>query len=642
MGPQIATTMTAVDDPVRLTLLRQALEAVVDEMALGLMRAAYSPNMKNSLDLATALCDADGELIAQSLTLPVHLGSIPHALAAVRAAFPDGGAPGDVFVLNDPYDGGTHLPDLFLVAPVFAPPLSLAGYAVTVAHHTDIGGRVAGGNACDSTEIYQEGLRLPPLKLYDQGRPNSTLLRVIERNVRVPRMVLGDLRAQLAACHIGERGLQALLARYGLDRFREQARALVDYGERFARAQIATLPDGEYAFEDYLDDDGIDPAPIPIRVVVRIAGDTLTADFRGTALQVQGAINCPLPFTRSVVYACVRCLLSQSLPNNGGYFRPIRVDAPEGTIVNPLPPAPVAARGLTGFRIANALFGALAQLAPDRVPACESGGDTGVSIGGYDASRHPFVFLEFLHASWGGRPHLDGVDGSASIIVNFSNNPVELIEAHYPLRIEQYGFVPDSGGPGQHRGGLGLIKDYRFLAKRGSLQIRADRQRFAPYGLAGGASGALGANYLCRGRPSIRDEPLENMQPGRGVSAKSAWERLPSKTLIELHEGDVFRHVLPGAGGWGDPYRRDPARVLADVRDGKVTPDHARTAYGVAVQIDATGHPALDGEETRRLRANRPPRRAAGTSLTSEREGSSAGVLSTRASRRGLDESLAG
>ncbi len=585
-------------DAIELTLLRQALEAVVDEMALGLMHAAYSPNMKNSLDLATALCDAEGELITQSLTLPVHLGSIPHALAAVRAAFPDGGAPGDVFILNDPYEGGTHLPDIFLVAPVFSPssalpakPATLAGYAVAVAHHTDIGGRVAGGNACDSTEIYQEGLRLPPLKLYDRGQPNQALFRVIERNVRVPRMVLGDLRAQLAACHIGQQGLQALIARYGLERLQAQARALVDYGERFARAQLAALPDGTYRFEDYLDDDGIDPAPIPIRVAVTVAGDTLTADFTGSAPQVQGAINCPLPFTRSVVYAGVRCLLSQDLPNNGGYFRPIQVVAPEGTIVNPLPPAPVAARGLTGFRIANALFGALAQLAPDRVPACESGGDTGISIGSYDAARRPFVFLEFLHASWGGRPDRDGIDGSASIVVNFSNTPIELVEAHYPLRIAQYGFLPDSGGPGRYRGGLGLIKDYCFLAQRGILQVRADRQRFAPYGLAGGGPGARGASYLRR------------REQGQEPDARDHWQPLPSKTLLHLRAGDVFRHILAGAGGWGDPFTRDPALVLADVRNGKVTPEHARAAYGVAIRVGAGGCLEVDEDETRRLRS---------------------------------------
>ena len=593
-------------DTVELTLFRHAMEAVVDEMALGLMRSAYSPNMKNSLDLATGLTDAEGELIAQSLTLPVHLGSIPNALAAVRAAYPQGAAPGDVFVLNDPYDGGTHLPDVFVIPPVFAGPAGpgetterearLAGYVVAVAHHTDIGGRVAGGNACDSTEIYQEGLRLPPVKLYDRGRANDDLFRLIGRNVRVPRMVLGDLRAQLAACHIGAQGVRGLIERYGLTRFHERARALVDYGERFARAEIAALPDGHYAFEDFLDGDGIDPAPIPLQVAVTVHGDSLTVDFTGSAPQVRGAINCPLPFTRSTVYACLRCLLSPDLPNNGGYFRPMHVIAPEGSIVNPLPPAPVAARGLTGFRIANTLFGALAKLVPDRVPACESGGDTGISIGGYDAARRPFVFLEFLHASWGGRPDREAVDASASVVVNFSNNPIELVEAHYPLRIEQYGFVPDSGGPGLHRGGLGLVKDYRFLAERASLQIRADRQNFAPYGLAGGGSGARGANFWRRAGAAA--------PPGE---FPLGWERLPAKTLMEVFDGDLFRHVLPGAGGWGDPLERPPDAVLADVRDGKVTPEHARAAYGVAIQLGAAG-PEIDAAETARLRPPGSPR----------------------------------
>jgi N-methylhydantoinase B len=219
--------------------------------------------------------------------------------------------------------------------------------------------------------------------------------------------------------------------------------------------------------------------------------------------------------------------------------------------VNPVLPAPVAARGLTGFRIANAVFGALAQCAPERVPACESGGDTGVSIGGYDAERRPFVFLEFLHASWGGRPDRDGIDGCASSVVNFSNTPIELVEAHYPLRIEQHGFVADSGGVGRYRGGLGVVKDYRFLEERGVLQIRADRQRVAPYGLAGGGPGAPGANLLQR-------------------AGSEEWERLPGKTLLEVRRGDLFRHVLAGAGGWGDPTERDPGAVEADVREGKV------------------------------------------------------------------------
>jgi hypothetical protein len=265
--------------------------------------------------------------------------------------------------------------------------------------------------------------------------------------------------------------------------------ALLDQAERLARAAIRAMPDGVYEFTDWLDDDGIDPDPIPLRVRITIAGDRLVADLTGSARQVKGGINSPLPFTKSAVYATVRHLIGGEPPNNEGYFRPIEVIAPPGTIVNPVLPAAVAARGLTGFRLANALFGALARIAPDRVFACEVGGDTGVSIGGYDAERRPFVFLEFLFGSWGGRPDKDGVDANSSAVVNFSNNPVEVIEAEYPIAIERYGFVPDSGGPGKFRGGLALVREYRFLEAESVLQLRTDRRRFLPYGLAGGAAG---------------------------------------------------------------------------------------------------------------------------------------------------------
>ena len=300
---------------------------------------------------------------------------------------------------------------------------------------------------------------------------------------------------------------------------------------------------------------------------------------------MRGAINCPLPFTRSVVYACVRCLLGRDLPNNGGYFRAIDVLAPPGTIVNPLPRPPSRRAGLTGFRIANTVFGALAQVAPERVPACESGGDTGISLGGYDSQRRPFVYLEFLHGSWGGRQGHDGIDASASVVVNFSNTPIELVEAGYPLRVEQYGFLPDTGGAGTFRGGLGTVKELRFLEAEGTLQVRADRQRFRPYGLARG------------GNPAPRG-PTSSCPRRRG----GVWERQPAKTLLAVRRGDRFRHLLPGAGGWGPPSERDPALVLEDVRQEKITPLHAREAYGVAVREDGAGGWEVDEGETARLR----------------------------------------
>jgi N-methylhydantoinase B len=261
--------------------------------------------------------------------------------------------------------------------------------------------------------------------------------------------------------------------------------------------------------------------------------------------------------------------MDSGMPNNGGYFRPIRVRVPPGTVINPHLPAAVAARGLTGFRIANALFGALAQIAPDKVPACESGGDTGITIGGYDNQRQPFVFLEFLHGSWGGRPDRDGVDACSSVVANFSNNPIEQLEREFPLRIEQYGFVPDSGGAGKYRGGLAMIRDYRFLEREGALQLRTDRQRYLPWGLAGGKPGAPSSNFLVTG---THTRPLA------------------SKEYLVLHNGDLLRHTLAGAGGHGDPFERDPARVAADVADGKVSVERARLDYGVVLD-ERSGEP---------------------------------------------------
>jgi N-methylhydantoinase B len=573
-----AAPLRALSDPILLELVKNALDTIVDEMAIALVRTAYSNNLKNAMDMSCALCDADGRLIAQGLTLPLHLGSIPDAMAVLRRKFAGRIAPGDVFILNDPFEGGTHLPDFYIVKPIFLGK-PLVGWAASIGHQLDVGGKTPGGNGCDATEIYQEGLRIPPVKLYVAGQPVEPVFEMIEKNVRVPRQVLGDVRSQVAACFTGEHGYLKLIAEHGAERFRACTAALLDQAERLARSAIAKMPDGTYAFTDWIDDDGIDPDPIPIRVALTVAGDRIIADFTGSAPQVRGAINSPLPFTKSAVYAAVRHLVGGDPPNNEGYFRPIEVIAPPGTIVNPVLPASVAARGLTGFRLANALFGALAQIAPDRVFACEVGGDTGVSFGGYDAQRRPFVFLEFLFGSWGGRPSKDGVDACSSSVVNFSNNPIEVIESEYPLLIERYGYVPDSGGPGQFRGGLAILRQYRFLEATGTLQLRTDRRRFLPYGLAGGRPGTPSDNVL---------------------NPDTTPRHLPSKCTLEVRKDDVFRHLLAGAGGWGDPLARDPERVLKDVLEEKLTAPYARREYGVAIDLEA--QKVLE-EETARLRA---------------------------------------
>ena len=335
-------------EPILLELLKHAVDAIVDEMAIALVRTAYSNNLKNSMDMSCALCDAQGRLIAQGMTLPLHLGSIPDAMGCITRKFGTSVRPGDVFIVNDPYEGGTHLPDFYIFKPVWLAD-ALIGWAATIGHQLDVGGMTPGGNGCDATEIFQEGLRIPPMRLYDRGEPVDAVFEIIERNVRVPRQVLGDVRAQLAACAAGEKGLLDLIGRYGTERFHFCADALLDQAERLARNAIRAMADGTYAFEGWIDDDGIDSGAIPIRVTFTVTGDKLTADFTGTAPQVKGAINSPLPFTKSAVYACVRHLIGGDPPNNEGYFRPIEVIAPAGTIVNPVMPAPVAARGLTGF-----------------------------------------------------------------------------------------------------------------------------------------------------------------------------------------------------------------------------------------------------------------------------------------------------
>jgi N-methylhydantoinase B len=548
-------------DAITFELVKNGLESVVDEMALTIVRTAYSNVVRDNMDFSTGFCDATGQLVAQGLTIPQHLGSVPHAMAVIQERFTDGVFPGDVFLLNDPYGGGIHLPDLVVIKPVFVDGV-LTGYAVTVMHHTDIGGRVPGGNASDSTEVYQEGLRIPAVRLYDRGVANESLFRVIEHNVRVPRMVLGDLRAQLAACHVGELRYAEMLATYGRDVFTDTLSALLDYSERSARSYFAGLPDGTYGFQDWIEGDGISSEPVSIRVAVTVRGSNVSVDFAGSSPQVRGAINSPLSSTQSAVFAALRCLLESSTPNNAGMFRPIRVLAPEGSVVNPRLPAAVAARGVTSFRIGDAVLGAMAQVAPNQVFAAGEGGNTGISLGGYYQDGNPFVYVEFLCGTWGARAAKDGVDGVTNIFSDLSNSPVEMTETEHPLVIDRYEYVPDSGGPGRFRGGLGIRKDFVFTEETGVLQVRSDRARFPPYGLFGGGSGG----------------PTRNK-----ITSPGGEREMPTKFTVELHRGDVFSHRQAGGGGYGEPMERDPDSVADDVRNGKVSAESAARQYGVVL-----------------------------------------------------------
>ena len=552
-------------DPIALELFKNAIFSIADEMALTVFRTTYSGVLKDNMDYSTGFADADGKLAAQGLTLPGHLGSVPTALEAIMRHFRDDMAEGDVFIMNDPFDGGMHLPDIFVFKPLYHAGERLA-FACTVCHHIDVGGRVAGSNASDSTEIYQEGLRIPPVKMYDRGEPNETLFRLFEKNVRVPVRVFGDLRAQLAACHIAESAFLRLVARHGVKQVQAYMEEILDYTERLTRASLAELPDGEWSFEDWIDDDGIDYGkPIRLFVTLRKKGDSLVADWTGTSPQVKGAINNTASFTKAATFTCLKSVLAHDVLCNAGFYRAIEVITPPGTIANGVLPAASAARGLTGFRMLDTCFGALAQMLPARSIAASEGGNTGVSIGGYYPDRRPFIFVEFICSAWGGRAWADGLDGNANMLANMSLPPVEITEAEQPLQILCTEFIQDVGGPGKHRGGMSIRRDYKLLAEEAVLQVRADRHDVAPYGLYGGKPGRPAHNVL---------------------NPASDARELPGKLTMTMKQGDVFRHEQPGPGGWGDPLEREPARVLRDVKNELVSVSAARDDYGVVIDVE--------------------------------------------------------
>jgi N-methylhydantoinase B len=566
-------------DPIEFELFKNSILSIADEMALTIFRTTYSGVLKDNMDYSTAMFDGAGNLVAQGLTLPGHLGSMPTAMRAMLEAFEGDINPGDIYALNDPFRGGMHLPDIFVFKPVFHQGELLA-YAATICHHTDVGGRVPGSNASDSTEIYQEGLRIPPLKMYDRGKRNETLFALIETNVRMPVRVFGDLRAQLAACHICEQSVIDLANRLGAPKMKLYMTELIDYAERMTRAAIRELPDGVYSFLDHIDDDGIDVGkPIPIKVAITKSGDQIVVDWTGSSPQVKGAINNTLSFTKSATYCAIRSVLPGNIPNNDGVFRAIEVKAPPGTIANGVLPAACAARGLTGFRMIDCMFGALSKMLPDVVFACSDGGNTGISIGGYFPDRRPFIYVDFTASAWGGRPYADGLDGNSNIYANMASQSIEVTEAEQPMQITCYEFIQDAMGPGKFRGGAPFRRDYRFLAQEAILQVRSDRRDFRPYGLYGGGPGKPSMNYL---------------------NPQSENRLLASKVTMNIQHGDIFRHEVAGAGGWGDPLERDPAMVLYDVRNEFVSIDAARRDYGVVLG----GNPLrVDAGATQALRA---------------------------------------
>ena len=566
-------------DPVTREVIKNALMSVADTMALTVVRTARSAVIKHGMDFSTAIFTSDGQQVAQGLTLPAHLGSMVPALEGVMNAFGDDVRPGDIFANNDPYEGGSHLPDIFLFKPIFAYD-TLIGWSCCIGHQTDIGGRVAGGNACDNTEIYQEGLRIPPIKLFDEGVLNQAVWRILEKNVRVPDMVLGDVQSQLAAVGYGERELLRLMGEYGLDDLKSYMVDILDTTEQLTRAEIAALPQGEWSFVDYVDNDGIDPQPIAIHARVKIDGDEVYVDFDGTSPQCRGSINPNFAFTKSAVYAVMKCLIDPVIQSNSGFFRPFTITAPEGCYVNPQHPAAVAARGLALFRVSHTIFGAMAQALPGKIPGAWGGGEVGLSFGGYHPNRKAWVYLEFNNdGPRGGGPCIDGADGLTAPIHNMANTPIESIEADQPLLVRRYELAPDTGGAGKYRGGLGIVREFQLLADEATFQLRSDRHDFLPWGVEGGKPGTPTRNYL--------NPDAENVE-------------LPGKHLMTLKKGDVYRLVQAGAGGYGNPLERDVEAVLDDVRQEKLTIDYVRREYGVAIDPDTL---ELDLLATEALRA---------------------------------------
>jgi N-methylhydantoinase B len=572
--------MTSPIDPITFEVIQNGLSSIADEMALVIMRSAYSPVVRDSMDYSTALCDANGEVVAQGLTLAVQLGSFPDIMSLIVKEHGPAIMPGDVFIANDPYgSGGQHLPDIYIIKPLFVGS-TLAGYATTMAHHSDVGGIAPGSVAIHARDIHQEGLRLPILKLYEAGEANDTLFKIIERNTRSPIQVLGDLRAQISSCQAGERGLAELVEKHGLDTLNVYFRALHDFAEKRMREEIMAMPDGVYNNLDHIDGVGDDPEQLDIAVRLEIKGSDISIDFEGTSPQVAAAINCPIPMVHSAAYCAIRCLAQGDIPNCEGYMRPISISAPEGSILNPREPAACAARGVMGYRVFDAVMGALAQAMPESVIAGCEGGPILFSVGGSHEGRS-FVLTEVMVGTWGARFGLDGEEGVSNPAANLSNQPIELIEAELPLRILRYGLVPDSGGPGEYRGGLAFVREFEFLSDTAQFTVRSDRRRCPPYGVAGGETGSPSRNELIGSDGNARMIPTMPMQS------------------FDQNSGDIVRTVSAGGGGFGKALQRSPMLVLEDVLDGKVTLEGARREYGVVIN-----HNEVDAKATLDLRSD--------------------------------------
>jgi N-methylhydantoinase B len=572
-------------DPITRDVVWAGLQSIAEEGGTALRRTAYSQAVREGRDFSVALFDATGEMIAQGDFSPGHLGSMPSLVRHVLREYPPTALePGDAVVLNDLYMGSGHLPDFFLTAPVFHGG-RLVGFVVNCAHQVDVGGAVPGSQAVEGvSEFYQEGLRVLPVKLWQGGRVNAEVMRLIRGNVRLPEIVEGDLKAMRNAARVAERRLGELFDRYGPGTVLETWQELLAHSEQEMRAAIRTVPPGRYEAEDFYDDCGRGTGPLRVFVTVVVEGDQVLVDFTGSSPQTASGMNATFNYTLAYTWHTVKSALVQSsLPQNAGTMRPIRAHAPPGSLFNAQPPAAAGARAVMQQRIVDVILQALARAVPERVIAASSHWANPIFEGLDPERRRRFVFYDIIVGGMGSRPHADGPEAVCGSF-NLENIPVEVNESNYPILVERLELVRDSAGPGRHRGSSGLRKDIRFLGASGQVSNLSDRHRIPPPGLFGGGAGALGRTVLNPGTPGERE--------------------LHPKAIYPLEPGDVVSFQVSGSGGYGDPRSRDPALVARDVALGHVSAEEARRAYGVVVD-PASG--AVDPAATAACRARPAP-----------------------------------
>jgi N-methylhydantoinase B len=553
-------------DPVTLEVMRNAFQSVAEEMGAALIRTALSTNIKDRRDCSTAIYTAGGDLVAQAEHIPLHLGLMVSVVKQTLERFPlEDLEPGDAIITNDPYISGSHLPDICMITPIFVEGQCLALLA-NLAHHVDIGGISPGGMPTISTEIFQEGIRIPPIKLRKRGTVDDQIMALITNNVRTSYETYGDFQAQLAANNVGERRLREIISKYGPSMVTFYMAEIIDYAERRMRHRIRELPRGVFSFEDFLEGDGLSDDLLKIKATVTIEADRILVDFTGTDRQARGSVNSTRAVTLACVYFALKSAIDPDLPSSAGASRPVEVITPPGTLLNPVFPAPVSNANInTSQRIADVVLGALSKMIPERVPAASTGSMSIFTIGGVDPRTGEYYsYIETYGGGQGAMENQDGMDGVHTNMTNTRNAPVEVIEIAYPLRVERYGLVPDSEGPGRSRGGLGMTREMTILDHQATVTLGTERRKIRPWGLMGGKSGGGSDCWI--------------------VSSRGEKTALPSKVTIQVEPGSRVVLRTAGGGGFGPPLERERKKIVRDVEERLISVERAKTEYGLTMQ----------------------------------------------------------